>query len=199
MSRRDYLSPINHRARYQRTPAIHFSSLAHDSNSSSNVAKRRLSDSDYSTSDAAITSRSYARDNSLLLCVVIVIHLSSIRRYESNRLSRSVGWYIIIFIHGLIEVCNWISEHVDIDCAWPGERGAVRCGGGAALRERGRRCLQTSVTTRDTCQSRSSPATRRRTRVYANNSEPSQLTLSHFERLPARLDLRYDHRIRYAR
>lgn len=67
--------------------------------------------------------------------------------------------------------------------------------GAASVREQGRRCLQTSVTTHEHLSLVSPPLFGQYTRVYANNSEPSQLTLSHFDVLPARLQLRYDCRL----
>lgn len=192
MSSRDYLSPINQRSP-PRAPSL--GAVPKDATAICTFLARLLDSNSFGTLRSA-ESRHTARWHYshlitsctfrawicfvIILLVVIVIHLSSIRRYESNRLSRSVGWYIIIFIHRLIQVCNSISVRVDIDSAWPAVV-VVRGGGATRVREQGRRCLQTSVTTHEHLS-----LGRLYTRGYANNSEPSQMTLSQFASAAAR-------------
>lgn len=117
-----------------------------------------------------ITLAIIARDIIVCYCAPLITHLCLARRYESNRLSRSIGEHYR-FHSWLIERRNLISEHVELDCAWLAVAGG--CSGPRPGARTAAACLQTSVTTRPL-------VTRPLTRVYANNGEPSRVTLSHF-------------------
>lgn len=66
---------------------------------------------------SSITLAIIARDIIVCYCAPLITHLCLARRYESNRLSRSIGEHYR-FHSWLIERRNSISEHAEVDCAW---------------------------------------------------------------------------------